>query len=161
MVFSQAGWTELFSGDAERRQGPSGRWLGQLGSVRYQYLGAIALAVLVPVFLRWGFDLDGWLLEQQVNTIIASALAIFIGLLALRQLTNFPGVRESYYLLPALLVSFLLIFAVMLFGRIEYNRFLFPSSFAITIVWVFVAQSVSRPYRPQCFAIVPGGEPKT
>ena len=133
-------------------------WLGELGRLRYQFMGAMVLAVLMPVFLRWGLDVRGWLLEQQLNTIIASSLAIFLALLVLKQLASLPGVKESYYLVPVLLVSFLGVLAVMLFGRVEYNRYLFPSSLALSVLWVFFAQSVARHHRPPHFAVVPGGQ---
>lgn len=136
----------------------SGAWLGELGRLRYQYAGALVFAVLLPVFLRWGGELDGWLLDQQVNTIVASSLAILAALLVLKQLGALPGVRETYYLVPVLLVSFLVTLAMLLFGRIEYNRYLFPSSFVLAVLWVFVAQSLARPYRLPRFVIVPGGD---
>ncbi len=132
--------------------------LGQLGRLRYQFIGAVILGILLPVFLRWGLNIEGWLQDVQVNTIVASGIAVLVGLMALQQLTNFPGVRESYYLIPVLLVSFLATFAVLLFARIEYNRFLFPSSFIITVLWVFFAQSIGRRYRPMRLAVIPGGE---
>ena len=133
-------------------------WPAELGRLRYQFLGALILAVLLPVFLRWGFDLGGWLQSVQLNTIIASGAAIFLALLAQRQLTALPGVRENVFLLPTLVISFLVVFALMFFLRIDYNRYLFPASFMIALLWVLLAQSVARRYRPMRFAIVPGGD---
>ncbi|RUT30407.1 polyprenyl glycosylphosphotransferase [Arsenicitalea aurantiaca] len=112
----------------------------------------------MPVFFRWGFDLEGWLLPLQVNTILASSVAIVLALLAQRQFTALPGVQEHVFLMPTLLMSFLVIFAMMFFLRIEYNRYLFPSSFAIALAWVLFAQTVARRYRPMRFAVVPGGD---
>jgi lipopolysaccharide/colanic/teichoic acid biosynthesis glycosyltransferase len=132
--------------------------MGELGRLRYQYLGALVFGVLLPVFVRWGFELDGWLLEQQINTIIASSLAILVALIIVKQLATLPGVRETYYLVPVLLISFLVTLAVLLFARIEYNRYLFPSSLVLAILWVFFAQSLARLYRFPRFAVVPGGD---
>ncbi|MBK8083712.1 MAG: sugar transferase, partial [Devosia sp.] len=136
---------------------PRGNWLGQLGALRWQYLGALIVGIVLPVMLRWGGEIDGWLLPIQLNTTIASALAILLGLLGLRQIGSLPGARESYYLVPVMLTSFAFVLMVMLFARIEYNRYLFPSSFGLAVVWIFVAQSVTARYRIPHFAVVPGG----
>ncbi len=135
--------------------------LSRLGRTRVQIAGALLFGVLVPVTLRWGADLDGWLLPEQITTIVATTIAITLGLIGLRQLARLPGVEESIYCVPALLVSFLLVLAALLMLRVEYNRYLFPTSFALTIVWVFVAHALNRRYRTVRLAIVPGGEVDT
>lgn len=147
-------------------EGLGGLWpphwlLSRLGRTRVQIAGALLFGVLVPVTLRWGADFDGWLLPEQVNTIIATTIAITLGLIGLRQLARLPGVEESIYCVPALLVSFLLVLAALLMLRLEYNRYLFPTSFGLTIVWVFVAHALNRRYRTVRLAIVPGGEVDT
>jgi lipopolysaccharide/colanic/teichoic acid biosynthesis glycosyltransferase len=135
--------------------------LSRLGRTRVQIAGALLFGVLVPVAFRWGFDAKGWLLPEQISTIVATTFAITLGLIGLRQLARLPGVEESIYCVPALLVSFLLALAALLMLRLEYNRYLFPTSFALTIVWVFVAHALNRRYRTVRLAIVPGGEVET
>ncbi|MDF2980358.1 MAG: polyprenyl glycosylphosphotransferase, partial [Devosia sp.] len=135
--------------------------LSQLGRTRVQLAGALFFGVIIPVALRWGPNVQGWLLPEQVSTIIATTVAITLGLLALRQLAKLPGVEESIYCVPALLVSFLLVLAALLMLRLEYNRYLFPASFALTVLWVFVAHALYRRYRTVRLAIVPGGEVDT
>ncbi|WP_084646446.1 sugar transferase [Devosia insulae] len=149
-----------------QEEGLGGLWpphwlLSRLGRTRVQIAGALLFGVLVPVAFRWGTDIDGWLLPEQISTIVATASAITLGLIGLRQLARLPGVEESIYCVPALLVSFLLALAALLMLRLEYNRYLFPISFALTIVWVFVAHALNRRYRTVRLAIVPGGEVDT
>ena len=134
-----------------------GGWVSQLGALRYQYLGALIVGIVLPVSLRWGGEFDGWLLPVQLNTTIASSLAILLGLLGMRQIGALPGARESYYLVPVMLASFAIVLVAMLFGRIEYNRYLFPSSFVLAVIWVFVTQSMTAQHRVPVFAVVPGG----
>jgi len=134
-----------------------GSWVSHLGALRYQYLGALLVGIVLPVSLRWGGEVDGWLLPVQLNTTIASSLAILLGLLGLRQIGALPGARESYYLVPVMLASFAAVLVAMLFGRIEYNRYLFPSSFVLAILWIFITQSVTGRHRVPIFAVVPGG----
>lgn len=147
-------------------EGLGGLWpphwlLSRLGRTRVQIAGALLFGVLVPVAFRWGTDIDGWLLPEQISTIVATTFAITLGLIGLRQLARLPGVEESIYCVPALVVSFLLALAALLMLRVEYNRYLFPTSFALTIVWVFVAHALNRRYRTVRLAVVPGGEVDT
>lgn len=156
--------TQEAAKSAELRRGAEANvlrphWLiSRLGRTRVQIAGAVVFGVLAPVALRWGPNVSGWLLPEQVTTIIATTIAITLGLLALRQLAKLPGVEESIYCVPALLVSFLLVLSALLMLRLEYNRYLFPTSFALTVVWVFVAHALYRRYRTVRLAIVPGGE---
>lgn len=130
----------------------------QFGRLRCQLLGALLLALLLPVSLRWGIDRDAWLAPAQINTCVASALAIAAGLFAVRQIATFPGVRSNYYVVPILMVSFLVVLAGLLFFRVEHNRYLFPISFGLTAVWVFVCHSVARRYVSLRLATIPGGD---
>lgn len=134
------------------------RLMSQLGRTRVQIAGALLFGVLVPVALRWGTDIGGWLLPEQITTIVATTVAITLGLLGLKQLAKLPGAEETIYCVPALLVSFLLVLSALLMLRLNYNRYLFPASFALTVVWVFVTQALYRPYRTVRLGIVPGGD---
>lgn len=149
---SAAGFAGVDVRPSERRY-----WLAPLNRLRYQYLGALLFAIVLPVTLRWGGDLDGWLLTVQYNTAIASAIAILGGLLALGQIRSFPGASDGYYLAPVMLASFAIVLLVMLFARIEYNRYLFPTSLALTVLWLFLAQSATAGLRVPQFAVVPIG----
>jgi lipopolysaccharide/colanic/teichoic acid biosynthesis glycosyltransferase len=134
-----------------------GGWASELTRLRFQYVSALLIAVVLPVTLRWGGEIDGWLVPVQFNTAVASSIAILIGMLSLRQIGALPGTREGYYLAPVMLASFAAVLLVMLFGRIEYNRYLFPSSLGLSVVWLFLLQSVTAKLRTPGFAIVPGG----
>lgn len=137
------------------------RLMSQLGRTRAQLAGSLLFGVLLPVAVRWGADIEGWLLPEQVTTIVATTIAITLGLFGLRQLAKLPGAEESIYAVPALLVSFLLVLSALLMLRLEYNRYLFPTSFAVTVVWIFVTQALYRPYRTVRLGIVPGGDVDT
>ena len=152
--------TQFVTGDdfaGTRVSAPRRDWATLLGRFRHQYLGALIVGIGVPVTLRWGGELDGWLVPVQINTAIASALAILLGMLGLRQIGSLPGAREGYYLLPVMLASFAAVLLLMLFGRIEYNRYLFPSSLALSVLWLFLVQSVTAKLRMPRFAVLPGG----
>ncbi len=132
-------------------------WLAELARLRFQYFSTLLVAIVLPVTLRWGGEIDGWLVPVQFNTAVAASLAILVALLSLRQIGALPGTREGYYLVPVLLASFAFVLLVMLFARIEYNRYLFPSSLGLTVLWLFLLQSVTVRYRVPRFAILPAG----
>jgi len=133
------------------------RVLAYLVRLRVQFVTSVILAVLVPVAVRWGSNFGAWFGPEQLTTLIAAPLAILLGLVVLRQMSSIPGVRETYYLAPAMAVSFLIVLAVMLMVRVEYNRYLFPTAFVISVIWIFLTYAVSEGVRRNRFAIVPGG----
>lgn len=142
---------------ATKLEGDSRNWLGELGRLRFQYVSALLIAIVLPVTLRWGGEIDGWFVPVQFNTAVASSLAMLVGMLSLRQIGSLPGAREGYYLLPVMLASFAVVLLVMLFARIEYNRYLFPTSLVLTILWLFLLQSVTARSRVPLFAVLPDG----
>lgn len=133
------------------------RLLTYLVGFRVQFVTTVVLAVILPVALRWGFNFEMWLKPEQVSTLIAAPTAILLGLIGVRQISSVPGARETYYLAPAMAVSFAIVLAVMLLIRVDYNRFLFPTALAVSIVWVFLTYALSERIRRSRFAVVPGG----
>ena len=131
--------------------------LTYLVRLRVQFVTTVVLAVLLPVTLRWGINFEMWLKSEQVTTLIAAPVAILIGLIGVRQISNVPGARETYYLAPVMAVSFSIVLAVMLLIRVDYNRYLFPTALAISIVWIFLTYALSERVRRSRFAVVPGG----
>ncbi len=142
---------------ATKLERASRNWLGELVRLRFQYVSALLIAIVLPVTLRWGGEIDGWFVPVQFNTAVASSLAMLVGMLSLRQIGSLPGAREGYYLVPVMLASFAAVLLVMLFARIEYNRYLFPISLGLTVLWLFLLQSVTARYRIPCFAVLPDG----
>jgi lipopolysaccharide/colanic/teichoic acid biosynthesis glycosyltransferase len=131
--------------------------LTYLVRLRVQFVTTVVLAVLLPVTLRWGINFEMWLKSEQVTTLIAAPAAILIGLIGVRQISNVPGARETYYLAPVMAVSFSIVLAVMLLIRVDYNRYLFPTALVISIVWIFLTYALSERVRRSRFAVVPGG----
>lgn len=132
-------------------------FLTYLVRLRVQLLTTVFLAVILPVGFRWGLNFEMWFKSEQVTTLIAAPVAIFLGLVFVRQISSVPGARETYYLAPAMAVSFAIVLAVMLLIRVDYNRYLFPAALVISIVWVFLTYALSERVRRSRFAIVPGG----
>ena len=143
----------------DRRHARSRRFLlNRIGTFRYQFVLAVLFAVVIPVFVRWGFSLDGWLLAEQMNTMVGSTAAIFIGMLMLRQVEIMPQTRGEHYIIPTQLAAFAIVLAVFFFGRLNYNRFLIPISFVVSVAWLFVVYVVATRRRLPHFLVVPFGD---
>ena len=130
----------------------------KLGRFRYQFIGAVVIAVLLPSLVRWGFDPRNWLIVEQRNTMIGAAGAIFIGMLMLREVESLPEVRGVHYIIPAQLTAFAAVLAVFFFARINYNRFLFPTSFGLSVLWFYYVRILVAPKREPSFLVVPFGD---
>ena len=124
----------------------------------FQLLGGLLVAVYLPVFARWQFDLEIVASPSVINTIAGAALAVVTGFFHFRSLSTYPGVRSLSYLVPAFIVAFTAVLIIFFFMRLDYSRFQFGASFILSIIWFYginITVGNARPYR---LAVVPGGQ---
>ncbi len=122
-------------------------------------LVGLGLAVALPAILRWGGDVAEWSGPGQFNTVVGTTFAVAFGSYILRKIEDFPGARTGGFVLPSFIVTYLVLLLIFIFFRLEYNRFLLPTSFILIALWSFVALKL-RQARGVAYAIVPGGEVK-
>jgi lipopolysaccharide/colanic/teichoic acid biosynthesis glycosyltransferase len=125
---------------------------------RYQLLGGLLVAIVLPVFLR---SLDGtWVFGAATtqNTVMAALVAHVIGFFAFRRMGSFPGVAAAGYILPTFALSYGLVFAVIFFFRIDYSRFQAGGSFLLSTLWYFGWSIATRRVVRHSLAIIPGGD---
>jgi len=130
----------------------------KLGRLRYQFVGAVVIAVLLPSLVRWGFDPSNWLIVEQRNTMIGATSAILIGMLMLREVEALPEVRGVHFVIPAQLAAFAIVLSFFFFARLNYNRFLFPTSFGLSVLWFYYVYIIVAPKREPYFLVVPFGD---
>ena len=124
---------------------------------RYQLLGGLLVAVVLPVFIR---SLDGtWAIgsANTQNTVVAALVAHLIGFFAFRRMGSFPGVAATGYILPTFALAYGLVFAVIFFFRIDYSRFQAGGSFILSTLWYFGWSIATRRVVRHRLAIIPGG----
>lgn len=137
---------------AATRKGPWNR-------VRLQLGGGLALAVGFPALVRGMIltnhpkDLIGF-----ETTIVGTLLAVVLGYYVFRRLTRFPGIRLFYHIIPAFGGSFGLVLAGFFFGRFDYIRTLFASSFFLCVVWYYLVFFRLRRQQTLRIGIVPFGD---
>ncbi len=124
----------------------------------FQLPGGLLFAVYLPVVTRWQFDVEMVTVPSMVNTIIGTAMALITGFYFYRSLTTFPGVRALFYIIPTFVAAFTVILIVFFFFRLDYSRFQFGSSFALTLLWFYGVNFFSGRARPLRLAVVPGGD---
>lgn len=130
--------------------------------VRYQFLLGIILSCILPMMLRGDFDLRQFLgVQTQINAAIASAVAVTVGFYFFHKLTRFPGVVSISYIFPIFSITFGVMFVIFFFGRIEYSRFIFGTSYLICQAWFHFVFLIGRRIMEPSFAIVPGGDAST
>src|SRR5262245_29338937 len=74
-------------------------WLRPLARIRYQLLGGLLVAVLLPALVRSEFDLRLTLGSLQ-NSVLATAVAVCVAHYANRKMMPFPGVQATAFILP-------------------------------------------------------------
>lgn len=127
--------------------------------LRYQLLFGLLLASLIPLLLRTQGDLAAiWDSSSDRNTLLGTAFAVIGGILILRQLNRFPGVNDTYYVLPSFVASYAIVLLTFFLFRLDYSRFQFIVSFATACVWFFAAFLVARRHEILRLAVLPGIE---
>lgn len=117
------------------------------------------LVVVLPGWMRWGASLFVWPLpDVQLNTMLANTVAYILCYYSLHKFKRYPGTRTLPFILPTVLLSWLLVFAVLLFLREEqYARQVLISSSLLALFWSFAGYFLGRRYNRVKLALVPFG----
>lgn len=117
------------------------------------------LVVVLPGWIRWGASLFVWPLpDVQLNTMLANTVAYILCYYSLHKFKRYPGTRTLPFILPTVLLSWLLVFAVLLFLREEkYARQALISSSLLALFWSFAGYFLGRRYSRVKLALVPFG----
>ncbi len=125
---------------------------------RVQLSGGILAAVLLPWLARHDLSvLEHLTRTSQFNSMIGVFCAVLIGYYLFRQLTKYPGIITTAYILPTFLFSYGLVLAAFFFLRIEYSRLFFAASFVGAQVWFHVAHIVVMRVQRLSFDVLPFG----
>lgn len=117
------------------------------------------LVVVLPGWMRWGASLFVWPLpDVQLNTMLTNTVAYILCYYSLHKFKRYPGTRTLPFILPTVLLSWLLVFAVLLFLREEnYARQVLISSSLLALFWSFAGYFLGRRYSRVKLALVPFG----
>jgi lipopolysaccharide/colanic/teichoic acid biosynthesis glycosyltransferase len=126
-----------------------------LGRIRYQLVGGLLVAVLLPQAL---WSQSPWLSPgSSRNTLVGTAVAFLIGAYLLRRLSRYPGVGSTAPIMPTFATAYAVVISVFFFSRVDYSRFVFLASFVFAIAWYFFAIIIERRALRPLLVLVPGG----
>lgn len=125
--------------------------------IRFQLLGGLLFAVLLPGLVRW--QLDFFRIEHQSlgNGLTGAAVAIIIGYFLHHRFGDFPGVRSGSSLLVSLSASFAVVVLVFFLFRLEYSRFVFATSYVLSLGWFVLVHRLTADLAIPRLALIPGG----
>ena len=138
---------------AQERVSPKRRWWRR---VRVQLGGGLLIGAALPIaVLRLTTDeIPVSLLNQSAVGIV---FAITAGYYFLKNITIFPGMRASYYVVPSFVVSFAVTLALFFFLRLDYSRGAFLSSFLLSVTWFWSIYFVTGRNAAVRIGVVPFG----
>ncbi|MER8834708.1 sugar transferase [Mesorhizobium sp. M0909] len=126
--------------------------------MRFQLLGGLTFAILLPALIRLSFDQEVIRTPNLQVTIFAAFIAHTTGYLFYKRIGNFPGVAAAGYILPTFALTYGLVFATIFFFRFDYSRFQAAASFIQSTLWYFGLGLATRRLDAHRLAIIPGGD---
>jgi lipopolysaccharide/colanic/teichoic acid biosynthesis glycosyltransferase len=127
-----------------------------LERLRYQLLAGLLLAVVLPT-ATYHFANLGLAFRQpsSLNTIIGASFAYVMALYLYRRVATFPGVGALGYVMPAVVAAYGLVLALFFALRLDYSRFNFGVSLAISLGFLFLLSLYLRQHARENFYVVP------
>ncbi|MER8383597.1 sugar transferase [Mesorhizobium sp. M1399] len=126
--------------------------------MRFQLLGGLTFAILLPALIRLSFDQEVIRSPNLQVTIFAAFIAHTTGYFFYKRIGNFPGVAAAGYILPTFALTYGLVFATIFFFRFDYSRFQAAASFIQSTLWYFGLSLATRRLDAHRLAIIPGGD---
>ena len=126
--------------------------------LRLQLVAMWAIAVVLPALYVYAGFITVESEQAIVNSAVAAALAAMIGLMSLRRVNSFPGIRSYAFILPSMAATYGLAL-VLIFGmRLSYSRTVLTASFALAVLLAFAFAYMAERLIKLRFHVVPGGD---
>lgn len=129
----------------------------------WQYLsirilvGWLFVCLLPAVLLFLSYIVDDNILITQVNSVVASSIALILSLIGLERLTHFPGQKSMVTVLPTLLGVSLVVGLVLFIFRLPYSVYYLLMSAVLGVIFCFLSQVYLRAVTQVTIAYVPIG----
>ena len=124
---------------------------------RFQLIGALVVAALVPYLLRpifYGVTGDQ---AQSLNALVGNIAAVVMALWIRQSVETYPGVRSSATNLPAAAASHGFVVTAILFLRLDYDRLALLGGFLLHLAWLYTIYFAAQRGTRMTVAIVPYG----
>ena len=110
--------------------------------LRFQWLGSLLVAGLIPYLIRLATFDDGasvWLHTQTLLVVMGSTT---LGYWFVRNLVAYPGVERSSNVFTSLSIAYGIVVAILVLLRIEYSRFMLLCGYLLSIVWFYWSMTI-------------------
>lgn len=142
------------------RKGAPKSWgtsiLDAFSRIRFQLFGGLVFAVGLPAFARLRLEQYADAAVSYEHSLIGTVCALLLGYLVFRKMTVLPGARAIVNVVPAFLTSYAIIVAFFFMMRVDYSRYQFLMSFALTCVWFMLILYIAARFKRPTFCILPG-----
>ena len=132
--------------------------ISSVRSLRVQTIVALILAIILPALVYFeGNTVQIVRSHTAFNTLLGASIATFAAYFMADRVTAFPGKGQLSYILPTYGISYALVAAVILLGRIPYSAGILLINFAATTgVQILVSAVAERQIGYRVF-VAPGG----
>lgn len=131
---------------------------GKYDRLRYQLGGALLFAAVIPYLVRLMTIQSAAQMVPITQALYGSIFAIVLGTALYRNVTTYPGVEKSAYVLPAFTISYAVLLLVFIMSRLDYNRIVIVSGYTLSIIWFLVLNSRRNRYSVMRIGVLPFGE---
>ena len=125
---------------------------------RFQLVGALIIAALVPYLIRPIFYGVAGGEPQSINALVGNIAAVVMALWIRQSVETYPGVRSSATNLPAAATSHAVVLAAILFLRLDYDRLALLGGFLLHLAWLYAVYFAVQRGSRMSVAIVPFGQ---
>lgn len=125
--------------------------------LRYQLGGALLFAALIPFVVRVALLPGGDLVAPVAQTFLGSIVAIVIGTWLFRNVSTYPGVEKTTYVLPAFTLSYTALLLFLVVSRYDYNRTLLLTGYFISVGWYLILYALLQREARMRIGVLPFG----
>lgn len=118
----------------------------------------IVIAVLLPWWLRSHVSVSESEVANLPISAFGTAIALIGGYYGFRKLSQYPGVRAAFPILPSFIISYSVVLTFFFFARLDYSRLHFLTSFGLCILWYYTVYFLVQRNRKLTIGAVPAGK---
>ena len=127
---------------------------------RFNLIGALVAAALLPFLLRAALVPVDTFRDSSVNSLIFNALAVVTAFWARLSIETYPGNRSTHVMLPSIVAAHGVIVTILLLARLPYDRLALVVGLVAHIAWGYGLFLVVQRHIRHRIAIVPFGDVK-
>src|SRR6185503_7698092 len=127
-----------------------------LNRKRFQFAGALVVAVLLPWWVRT--IVGGKLFEPAAtNALVANTVAVGMAFWMRLSVETYPGIRRTYVILPSASTAHGIVVVWFLLSRFPYDRIALAAGFVLHVLWLYLLYFYAERQIVARMAVVPFG----